>query len=213
MIDLETLGTKPDSVVLSIGACFFDPHSNDMGEQFYAEYRGGLQWQLDNGRKISASTLRWWMDQGAAALRVFTGGTPVIKVGCDVQTPPFNRPLDVPFGQIVGEEFVKYIGYHNKNNVLPWSHGASFDIPMVEDLLGHEPWDFWNIRDTRTLFDITGVKPDRSEGTHHNALDDAIQQAKAVQKAYAVLKGWKTPVIKTETTHDAMMFAQGNNNG
>lgn len=44
------------------------------------------------------------------------------------------------------------------------------------------------MRDTRTLFDLAGVKVDRGSGTHHNALDDACAQAEATVKALTILK-------------------------
>lgn len=37
------------------------------------------------------------------------------------------------------------------------------------------------------ILSIAGVKPNRGEGTHHYALDDAINQAHAVQEAYRKL--------------------------
>ena len=47
-------------------------------------------------------------------------------------------------------------------------------------------WKFWEVRDTRTLFDLADVSV-RIEGKH-NALTDAVAQAKAVQQSYAKLK-------------------------
>jgi hypothetical protein len=46
-------------------------------------------------------------------------------------------------------------------------------------------WKFWEVRDTRTLFDLANVDV-RIEGKH-NALTDALAQAQAVQKAYSIL--------------------------
>ena len=47
-------------------------------------------------------------------------------------------------------------------------------------------WKFWEVRDTRTLFELSDISV-RIEGKH-NALTDAVAQAKAVQQAYAKLK-------------------------
>jgi hypothetical protein len=49
------------------------------------------------------------------------------------------------------------------------------------------PWSFWQLRDTRTLFDL-GVDPDMPKGSKHDALQDAIRQAVGVQNCYAKLK-------------------------
>ena len=71
-----------------------------------------------------------------------------------------------------------------------WSHGAIFDIVILEDvckkLQQAVTWKFWEVRDTRTLFDLANVSIN-IEGKH-NALNDAIAQSKAVQQSYAKLK-------------------------
>ena len=35
MIDLETMGNKPNAPVVSIGAVFFEPSTGELGEEFY----------------------------------------------------------------------------------------------------------------------------------------------------------------------------------
>jgi exodeoxyribonuclease VIII len=71
-----------------------------------------------------------------------------------------------------------------------WSHGATFDLVILEDIyrqLGKPmPWNFWQLRDTRTLFDL-GYSPDMPKGGKHDALQDAIRQAVGVQNIYAKL--------------------------
>jgi hypothetical protein len=50
------------------------------------------------------------------------------------------------------------------------------------------PWSFGNVRDTRTLFDITGVSlRDGNHITTHKAVEDAERQAIVVQQAYMKL--------------------------
>ena len=50
------------------------------------------------------------------------------------------------------------------------------------------PWNFWSIRDTRTIYDICNVKL-KSDGhvTSHKAVEDAERQAIVVQQAYMKL--------------------------
>jgi hypothetical protein len=48
------------------------------------------------------------------------------------------------------------------------------------------PWNYWQIRDTRTLFDI-GIDPNMPKENKHDALQDAIRQAAGVQNVYAKL--------------------------
>jgi hypothetical protein len=50
------------------------------------------------------------------------------------------------------------------------------------------PWPFWSVRDTRTLYDIAGVKlKDGGHVTSHKAVEDAERQAIVVQQAYMKL--------------------------
>jgi hypothetical protein len=48
------------------------------------------------------------------------------------------------------------------------------------------PWNFWQIRDTRTLFDL-GYDPEMPKEGLHNALEDASRQAMGVQTIYRKL--------------------------
>jgi hypothetical protein len=78
------------------------------------------------------------------------------------------------------------------NNGKVWSNGASFDVVVMESAWRNfkqlPPWNFWNIRDTRTIYDITGVKLN-ADGhvTSHKAVEDAERQAVVVQQAYMKL--------------------------
>ena len=58
MIDLETLGTFMNAPVVTIGACFFDPMTGEIGDKFYRKID-----MVDAMRFGSASgdTLRWWL--------------------------------------------------------------------------------------------------------------------------------------------------------
>jgi hypothetical protein len=72
-----------------------------------------------------------------------------------------------------------------------WSHGAAFDPPIWQaacEAVGLDgvPWSYWNIRDTRTLYDFTLVDPRDMErdSLPHSALDDCLFQVKCVAAAY-----------------------------
>jgi hypothetical protein len=72
-----------------------------------------------------------------------------------------------------------------------WSHGAGFDVIILENYfrkIGKAiPWQFWEVRDTRTLFDI-GINPNRPPVLKHHALEDAWNQAVGVQNVYRTLR-------------------------
>ena len=78
------------------------------------------------------------------------------------------------------------------NRKAVWSHGAPFDVVVMESAMRNLniqiPWPFYTVRDTRTLFDITGVSlKDGGHVTTHRAVEDAERQAIIVQKAYLKL--------------------------
>ena len=67
MIDLETLDTRPDCVVLSIGAVRFDPRGIGVVEKLELKPTVEDQTELYN-RSINDATIAWWASQNPAAL-------------------------------------------------------------------------------------------------------------------------------------------------
>ena len=70
-----------------------------------------------------------------------------------------------------------------------WAQGPMFDFGMLENLyeqLGQPvPWNFWQIRDSRTLFAMMPKDPRKAiHSDAHNALADSYYQAKCVQQTY-----------------------------
>ena len=49
------------------------------------------------------------------------------------------------------------------------------------------PWQFWEVRCTRTLFDL-GINPERPPVLKHHALEDAWNQAVGVQHVFQKLR-------------------------
>lgn len=167
MIDTETLGTKPGAAVLSIGAVMFGP--SGLGGTFYAPIL--LESCISVGLTIDPATVSWWMRQS------------------DEARAAAFRDDAAPLWKVLGDFFDWYTANRATH---PWCHGATFDAPILEAAFKAcglaAPWEYWDVRDTRTLYDLAGVKVDRSAGTHHNALDDAINQAKAAVQAMRILQ-------------------------
>lgn len=169
MIDIETLGTKPGSAILSIGAVVFSAEGVSESTFFRAI---SLQSCIDVGLKIDPATVAWWMSQSDAAR----------AAAFPAETEHLNVALFA-----LRDWFVEQSGEQT------WCHGAAFDVPLLETayeaagLAQLIPWKFWNVRCTRTLYDESGVTPDRSTGAHHHPVDDARNQALAVIQAKARL--------------------------
>lgn len=171
MIDLETLGTGVNAPIISIGAVWFDIDKKEIGDTFYAIL--DVADQMDTKTRFAdSSTIKWWMTQDGAAKKVFRDGAHPSKM--------------------VLETFRKWIMDHAKSkakttrNCKPWGNGAAFDITLMETLFKDYdvtcPWIYYNAMDLRTFkrFVAKGAKVEVLEGAKHNALDDAVAQAKYV---------------------------------
>ena len=168
MLDLETLDTATTAIVLSIGVAAFDPNNIEEPPRplFYRALNVGSQ--RDVGRTESRETREWWAKQSPEARTVLSEPTHFI-----------HHALD---------EFAK-LDWANVKGV--WGNGSDFDLGITRSL--HEsfgltvPWAYWNARCYRTvramhesLHGPNGPQADRL-GTHHNALDDALHQARNLQ--------------------------------
>ena len=166
MVDLETLATSPDAVILTIGAVTFDPASNRIFDKLY--HRVDIESCDRLGMTVNDDTVEWWSKQAA-----------------DVQTEAFAEDNRLPIEEVI-EKFHKFAW----NCDAFWSHGATFDLVILDcyyrKLNKVPPWNFWQIRDTRTLFDL-GYDPEMPKEGLHNALEDASRQAIGVQTIYRKL--------------------------
>lgn len=167
MIDLETLGTKSHCVVVSLGACLFDISKGQLGPTFYMICT--IQDQLDKGRKIDADTLKWWFSQSDAAKKVFND-----------KSAPTLQVLNT-FSQWIGANVP------TKRDRKVWGNGSTFDISIMESLFDSYnvecPWNFSSVMDLRTYRRFIGNNAKiEKQGVAHNALDDAISQAKFVME-------------------------------
>jgi len=166
MVDLETLAVSPRTVVLTLGAVTFNPFSNEIYDELY--FKINIDDQDKLGRKIDPNTLDWWAKQNS-----------------EVMEEAFSLDGRISFENAISQ-FHKFAWGCDKF----WSHGSVFDLMIMEDMyqqIGRTPpWEFFNLRDTRTLFDLADPEMEKSN-QQHNALFDAIRQAKGVQTVYRKL--------------------------
>lgn len=163
MLDLETLGTGPNSVIISVGACFFDKEL--IGDSLYLAL--DRDEQIGRGREVSAETVTWWNQQSLAAREVFAES----QMGVNM------------FLQTFSEWLLSHAQY--PDDIKMWGNGSDFDNAILADLYRQwnvaMPWKFYNNRCYRTLKNIAIAfdshdLPER-EGVHHHALHDAEYQA------------------------------------
>jgi hypothetical protein len=60
MLDIETLSTRPDAVVLTIGAVKFSPWASDVNTDDGLYVRVNVDEQLELGRHVQQDTIDWW---------------------------------------------------------------------------------------------------------------------------------------------------------
>lgn len=172
MVDIETLSTGTRAAIVSIGAVKFDLETGELGEEFYrrvdlVSYNVYPEFYIDLG------TLKWWLQQAdGPRLELVKPGTTI------------NGAL-LDFGNWIDRVEDKV-----------WANGSMFDNRILFDayhVVGLDtPWHYRNDRDMRTLTDLTerlGVAwdPPEAEGTEHNALADAKNQARAVVAMYQAI--------------------------
>lgn len=160
MVDLETMGNGPSAAIVTIGAVEFDPGSGELGRKFYQEV--SLEDSAANGGVIDASTVLWWMQQSDEARAELNSK---VSIGLLQALLQFSRWL-LACGP----------------GVKVWGNGSPFDNVILRSAYGafrmDAPWGHWNDRCYRTLKNLRpDIKLERI-GTYHNALDDAITQAK-----------------------------------
>ena len=64
MVDIETLGTKEDAVILTVGGVKFDPYTDkDPYDRFLMAI--DIDEQTANGSVVDEGTLEWWGTQPA----------------------------------------------------------------------------------------------------------------------------------------------------
>jgi hypothetical protein len=183
MIDIETLSTEPNAIVLSIGAVLFDPYAENTAEDLseYTFYQN-ITIESQKHRHLSKDTQEWWTQQDPAAWEALKHDQkPLVKV------------LENLYHFHCTRTGLKLPKVHRV-----WANSPSFDCVILDSAYRHYerffqfPIPFWNWRDCRTVLDIAyppgdDTRPHIRVGQHHNALDDCISQALMVQDAYRAL--------------------------
>jgi exodeoxyribonuclease VIII len=173
-IDLETLGTRADCTILSIGAA---AKVNGEVTTFFAPVN--LSEESQGTRIIDSDTLEWWRKKGD----LFTETLNSCRYA--------NGLIDVLQSL---STWYTHLGT-DSDRLYPWGNGASFDIAILDHAYASNgtkpPWAFWMVRDLRTLKhlaqDAGAYAPIDRSGKHHVAVDDAIDQLEMIETWWAAL--------------------------
>lgn len=172
MLDIETLGVRPGFIVLSSALVRF----SDLAS---ANVTFDTAAQLNLKMERDSKTQEWWNAPERATAWKAARANPIDLV------PALTYLADWLAWARAGTD------------LFLWCHGASFDAPMLQELYRRAgvpcPWNFWEVRDTRTLYDLAGVSlAAYAEGEPHVALSDAISQTKAANAALRLLENQRS---------------------
>lgn len=179
MVDIETLATDPNAVVVSIGVAIYDPADDvRMKPVATGHYVINPTEQIIKGRSIDPKAVKFWSEQSAKAIESITvpGDDGVFSAGEALET---IRSL-----------------FDSFNVVGVWGNGSDFDNVIVNNLcrtLGiPEVIHYRKSRCYRTLRAMFGNlidddgQQDRA-AVHHNALQDALYQMRQHKRMHAAL--------------------------
>jgi len=181
-IDLETLSTSADAVVLEMGAVMFDPATLELGPEYHAEVE--MRAPDNRLRGIDAGTMVWWAER--------------VKEGHDMPGVYGGGSL---WGALQG--LAEFMARHaDPEEVEMWAWGSDFDFGILRH--AHDeaqmklPWRYSRQCDARSFCGKLGIK--RVGPVTHQALADAKQEAQAVMGALFKLEAMRTSNIEHRTS-------------
>lgn len=172
MIDLETLATTPNSVILTIAGIRFNYSKDYTGitspydlDYFYCR----VDTESQNDRDISDDTVAWWAEQDE-----------------DVRIEAFS-----PMDRLSLNDALTAFNYWATGADRYWANGAAFDFPILEtankDIGAVSPWKYWQAMDARTIYKLVPNHFNPKKLKHH-ALFDCLNQIHKLNDCFKQLK-------------------------
>ena len=155
VIDLETLSTKSNAAIVSIGAIKIENLRKTDTFYINVDARQGKEAGLD----IDPDTINWWSNQPK-----------------EQQLAWQKDPHLLEFA------FKEFTDWYGNESIPIWGYGANFDVVILESayraLNMPFPWKFWDISCLRTIMNVLDKRLPKAN--NHNALDDATAEAKVL---------------------------------
>lgn len=202
MIDIETLGIKPGSAIMSIGASMFDACGDAASvirspDKFYSVLNSfDLQ---TTGFKIEPETLKWWRSQPIweALSDEIRDSNVTVKQGC--------------------EDFRTFINKYQPDKI--WANSPNFDIEMLRKMFDKVkvefPVAYQQEMDYRTVMELAYPTRDQRPGREmsswfpeHHALGDAMEQSVQMQNALLKLGITAVPDESLNDIHRPSLVSQ-----
>ena len=183
MLDLETLGTKEGSIILSVALKTFcvDATKEPKEDYNYHQHISVLS-SLFYHLTSDYDTEEWWAQQSVEARKkVLEGQKEAVEVDGVAR---FLHALLTRWS----EDYNLYI----------WGRGVGgFDLPLLDAMMRtvigegcKTPWKYWAAMDVRTIMNfckMCGHQPAK-EDTPHDAMEDVQKQIKEVQCCWHYVK-------------------------
>lgn len=186
MVDIETMATHNEAVVISVGAVKFRLDTEDdittvqsPGRWWYRVLN--REQQLDLGRLVSENTMNWWNNQEEEA-----------------------RDWMDEEGEDVSEALDDFIDWCDGDVHRIWGNGNMFDNNIMRSLFGMFgkvwPVHYTGDMDLRTLAFTWNLasknrfktkRPKFKIGVKHNAVADAMSQVIQAQRMFKDIRGTK----------------------
>ena len=163
MIDIETLSTAPNALVLSVGMVSFD--ETNIFDKMYIKNRISTA-----TGDVSRDTAIWWMKQSDEARKAIVESQKGV-----IEMPEYN----------LVQELRDTLCTYSVKTI--WSQG-SFDQNIIENLMLRNGVDkmqlpeYYKWRDLRTVRKLLHIKNEVKAKVLHNALEDATAQVKTLQE-------------------------------
>lgn len=162
MLDIETLGNVPNSIIISISAVVFDDNFKELD---YFNENLDVSHSTNLGFKTTESTLQWWKEQSKEAFEISTNNQKRVDyVLYELATFIESNNIDFVYGNSVSFDCVLLNCY--------------FDRLQIE-----RPWRFWQERCFRTFKNTFNFSEVEFKGIPHFSLDDCrfqIEQLKNI---------------------------------
>lgn len=174
MVDIETLGTDSNSVVVSISALVFNLATGELGKEF--EIGIDMLEQALHGGIIDNNTVQWWSNQSNKAKEQLVR---LDRVSVSEALELFNMWIEDNIATLKDAKL--------------WGNGSGFDNVLIRNLYRRHNVDFvlpyWCDNDVRTLVTLSNIdtRVYKFEGTKHNGIDDCKHQIKYCADAYKAL--------------------------
>ena len=166
MVDIETWSTRPNALIVSIGAVKFDPEDPDAPfDAFHVAIDPSRHVVAETAFHIDPETMLWWLHSDRTHAR--ERWMAMVKMD-------------------LGTALDGFAMWYGSDKTIPvWGNGATFDNVVLSEAyraIGQErPWEFRADRCYRTLKNLTphvkAVVPPGLDGMPHDALFDAVLQA------------------------------------